>query len=132
MDEPRVDIAALELWSFAEPGLSTLDLAGYAVEALDGGIGKVDEANDEAGASYLVIDTGPWIFGKKVILPAGVVERVDPDTQTVFVDRTKDEIENAPPFGESTQPGEVYRTELGGYYGARRRMGPGQIEPDVR
>jgi hypothetical protein len=24
-----------------------------------------------------VVDTGPWIFGRKVLLPAGVVERID-------------------------------------------------------
>jgi hypothetical protein len=28
-------------------------------------IGKIDEATNEAAASQLVVDTGPWIFGKK-------------------------------------------------------------------
>ena len=48
-----------------------LDLTGYGVEAIDGGIGKVDEATYEASSSYIVVDTGPWILGKKVLLPAG-------------------------------------------------------------
>ena len=123
MDERMV---AVEMWTFREPALGDLDLSGYKVEALDGGIGKVAEESREVGTRYVVVDTGPWIFGKKVILPAGIVERVEPDEETVFVDRTKDEIEHAPPYGESTQPGEVYRTELGDYYGSRPRMGPGQ------
>jgi hypothetical protein len=127
MDEQRSDTVALEIWTFADPSLESMDLNGYSVEALDGGIGKIDDASDEVGARYVVVDTGPWIFGKKVILPAGVIERVDPDTETVYIGRTKEEIENAPPFDESTRPGEVYRTELGEYYSARRRMGPGQI-----
>ena len=42
-----------------------LDLSGYSVEATDGGIGKIDEATYETSRSYLVVDTGPWIFGKK-------------------------------------------------------------------
>ena len=121
------DITVLELWSFSEPGLASIDLTGYSVEAVDGSIGKVAEASKEVGACYIVVDTGPWIFGKKVLLPAGVVTRVDADGETVYVDRTKDEIKDAPPFDESTQPGELYRTELGDYYGARRRMGPGQL-----
>jgi hypothetical protein len=127
MDEQRGEVVALELWTYADPGIGSLDLSGYGVEALDGKIGKVADASNEVGSCYLVVDTGPWIFGKKVIVPAGIVDRIDPDNETVYVDRTKDEIRDAPPFDESTQPGDLYRTELGDYYRARRRMGPGQV-----
>jgi hypothetical protein len=93
-----------------------LDLTGYSVEATDGGIGKVDECTYETSRSYLVIDTGPWIFGKKVLLPAGVVQRIDMDSETVFVNLTKDEIKNAPEFDEDTYRDDEYRTRLGTYY----------------
>jgi hypothetical protein len=73
-------------------------LSGFGVEAIDGSIGKVDEASNDVGASFIVVDTGPWIFGKKVMLPAGVVRDVDLDAQTVFVNRTKDE-RGLPPAG---------------------------------
>ncbi len=92
------------------------DVVGYSVEALDGGIGKVDEASDEVGASSIVVDTGPWIFGKKVMLPAGVVDRFDPESETVFVGRTKDEIKNAPEYDAERSRDDEYRGELGGYY----------------
>jgi hypothetical protein len=104
-----------------------LDLSGFNVEAVDGGIGKVDEATYETSRSYIVVDTGPWIFGKKVLLPAGVLERVDFDTETVFVALGKDEIKNAPEFDETRYSDEAYRAELGGYYsalGTRRWAGP--------
>ncbi len=93
-----------------------LDLAGFSVEAVDGGIGKVDEASYDVGASYIVVDTGPWIFGKKVLLPAGVIQDVDLDAETVYVNRTKDEIKNAPEFDPETYRSEDYRAQLGGYY----------------
>jgi hypothetical protein len=64
-----------------------------------------------------VVDTGPWIFGKKVMLPAGIVDRVDLDEEKVYVSRTKDEIKNSPEFDEDTYRDESYRNELGGYYG---------------
>jgi hypothetical protein len=49
-----------------------VDLTGYPIAAVDGNIGYVDEATNELlGSSYLVVDTGPWIFGRKVLLPAG-------------------------------------------------------------
>ena len=92
-----------------------LDLTGFSVEATDGGIGKVDEATYETSSSYIVVDTGPWIFGKKVLLPAGFVERVDLDTETIFVSRTKDEIKDSPEFDESTYRDEDYRRRVGAY-----------------
>ena len=58
-------------------GEDNLDLTGYSIAAVDGDIGHVDEATHEVGSSHLVVDTGPWIFGRKVLLPAGVVERID-------------------------------------------------------
>jgi hypothetical protein len=63
-----------------------------------------------------VIDTGPWIFGKKVMLPAGIVDRVDHDDRTVFVFVSKDQIKNGPEFDETTYRDEQYRGELGTYY----------------
>jgi hypothetical protein len=98
-----------------------IDLTGLSVEATDGGIGKVDEATNEVGGSYIVVDTGPWIFGKKVMLPAGVIETVDLDSETVYVNRTKDEIKNAPEFDETRRMDTGYRDELGTYYGRERR-----------
>ena len=62
------------------------------------------------------MDTGPWILGKKVMLPAGVIHRVDLDTETVYVNRSKDEIKNAPELDESRYQDDAYRAELGGYY----------------
>ena len=46
------------------------------------------------------MDTGPWIFGRKVMLPAGVVERIDTVEKKIYVDRTKDQIKNSPEFDE--------------------------------
>ena len=93
-----------------------VDLVGLEIEATDGSIGKVDEATYDVGASYVVVDTGPWIFGKNVMLPAGVIQRVDLDSQTLFVDRTKDEIKNSPEFDEAMYRDETYRSRLGSYY----------------
>jgi hypothetical protein len=92
------------------------DIVGFGVEALDGSIGKVDESTYDAGSAYVVVDTGPWIFGKKVMLPAGVVRNVDVDNETVYVDRTKEQIKDAPEFDESFGTDE-YRDRLGSYYG---------------
>jgi hypothetical protein len=93
-------------------------VVGYGVEALDGSIGKIDDATLEAGSGTLIVDTGPWIFGKKVMLPIGVITSVDHDDQKVFVNRTKDDIKNAPEFDDSLIADEAYRNRLGSYYGS--------------
>jgi hypothetical protein len=107
-----------DVWTFRDSTTDASTLVGFSVEAIDGSIGKIDEATAEAGRSHLIIDTGPWILGKKVLLPAGMVDRVDLDTETVFVSRTKDEIKNAPEFDEEMLPqDERYRSRVGDYYG---------------
>jgi hypothetical protein len=96
-----------------------MDLTGFSVEATDGSIGKVTEATYETGGSYIVVDTGPWIFGKKVLLPAAIVERIDLDSETIFVNRTKDEIKSSPEFDEATYRDDSYRSQIGDYYTTR-------------
>src|SRR5438093_927739 len=117
-------MAIVELWTFnvvttPPVDLTNLDLTGFKVEARDGSIGKVDEATHEAGGSFVVVDTGPWIFGKKVMLPAGVIRDIDLDTETIFVGFTKDEIKNAPEFDDKTYRDQTYRNKLGEYYSGR-------------
>jgi hypothetical protein len=112
-------MATLEIWTFSAVAAPTVDLTGFKVEARDGGIGKVDESTTEAGGSFIVVDTGPWIFGKKVMIPAGLISDIDLDTETVFVSLTKDEIKNAPEFDEKRYREQDYRNELGSYYAGR-------------
>ncbi len=117
-------MAIVEMWTFSAKTAPNIDLTGFKVEATDGDIGKVDEATNEVGGSFIIVDTGPWIFGKKVMIPAGLVQDIDPDAETIFVNRTKDEIKNAPEFDEQRYHDQAYRDELGGYYG-RGSMGSG-------
>jgi hypothetical protein len=56
-------MATADVWVYRERSWMQNDLSGFSVEALDGSIGKVDEASNDVGASYLIVDTGPWIFG---------------------------------------------------------------------
>jgi BON domain len=106
-----------ELGDFREPSWAAMDFRGFEVEARDGTIGTVDKRS-EVGADHLIIDTGPWIFGKKVVLPVGLVERVDADGGggRLFVSRWKDEIKNAPEFDEDAVDDPAYGAELRSYY----------------
>ncbi|WP_406511129.1 PRC-barrel domain-containing protein [Streptomyces sp. NBC_00161] len=107
------------VWGYRETSgrLQGVDLSGFKVEAVDGGIGKVDKHSDEAGSAYIVVDTGPWIFGKEVLLPAGTVSRIDVDEERIYIDRTKEQIKNAPEFHRDTHLEDAgYHDELTAYY----------------
>ena len=113
----------VDVWTYRtgiDTAASARKVVGYRVEAVDGSIGKVDEATYDVGGSYMIfVDTGPWILGKKVILPAGVIETVDHDDEKVFVNRTKEQIKDAPEFERTSKLtlDDEYRDVLGSYYG---------------
>ena len=114
------------MWTFRDyESWRSTDITGFKVQALDGDIGSVDEATYDTGSSYIVVDTGPWIFGKKVLLPAGLLDRVDITDRRIFVNRTKDEIQHAPEWDETRYRDEMYRNEIGTYYETRTPTGAG-------
>jgi hypothetical protein len=94
------------------------DVRGFDVEASDGHIGKIDEATYDDASSCLVVDTGFWIFGKKRMLPAGVVRRVNPEEKKVYVNMTKEQIKNAPDYDPERHRVDEkgYHKEVGEYY----------------
>ncbi|TXS52029.1 PRC-barrel domain containing protein [Streptomyces sp. t39] len=109
-----------DMWTFATAAGYTpeVDLTGYKVEATDGPVGKVDKHSKEIGSQHLVVDTGVWIFGKEVLLPAGTVTTIDKQAETIHVARTREQIENAPEFDRHRHLDDLgYRNRIGGHYG---------------
>ena len=113
-----------ELWTYRAfedaNEADRFDLTGWDVHATDGSIGKVDEATYEAGHSYIVVDTGFWIFGKKRMIPAGSIDRLDQTTKTVYVGMTKDQVKQAPDYDEVGGDDE-YMERHTDYYGTAVR-----------
>ena len=111
-----------QMWTYREDLWLTTDLNGFKVEALDGEIGSIDEKSNEVGSSYIVVDTGPWIFGRKVVIPAGTVTQLDLDNELLGVGLTKEQIKDSPEFKPDTDEyrSQEYRSELGTYYGQYR------------
>lgn len=108
-----------DMWSYPTeshhtPGMS---LIGYTVMATDGPIGKVDEATEELGSTYVVVDTGPWVLGGHVLLPAGTIVRVDRNEEKILVNRTRDEVKDSPEYDPERHRGDSqYRQNIADYY----------------
>jgi hypothetical protein len=93
------------------------DIVGYEVEAVDGSIGKIDEATTETGAAHIVVDTGPWIFGKKRLIPAGAVTSIDRDAKSVTVSLSKDQIKAGPDYDADSELDDEARLKHSDHYG---------------
>ncbi|UQW99688.1 PRC-barrel domain-containing protein [Streptomyces sp. RerS4] len=94
-----------------------IDLVGYKVEATDGSIGKVDKHTEDVGRSYVVVDTGPWIFGRRVLIPAGLIVRVDAEDETVHLSCTRDHVKDSPDFAKHEREDEpTFVTMIENYY----------------
>jgi hypothetical protein len=109
-------MAQRDLWTYPtvadRPDIVGDNVVGFEVQATDGYVGTVSEATDEVAASYIVVDTR----GKKLMIPAGLITRIDAGGARVFVGLTKEQIENAPELDEVRAREASYREEVGGYY----------------
>jgi hypothetical protein len=109
-------MARRDLWTYPtvadRPDIVGDNVVGFSVEASDGHVGTVSDATDEVAASFIVVDTG----AKKVMIPAGLIVRIDAGGARVFLGLTKDQIENAPELDEVRAREASYREELGVYY----------------
>ena len=114
-----------DLWTYGDHSRLGADLVagadptGYSVEAIDGGIGKVDEATNEVGASHIVVDTGPWIFGT-VMLLAGVINRVDPRERRSSSIAARTKSRTRPSLTRRATETSRIGTSWGGYYDSQR------------
>ena len=99
------------------------DLTGYTAVAVDGDIGRI-EATYDRNPAYLEVDVGSY-FGRELMLPAGLVERIDSTEKKVYVDRTRDQIKDAPRYDDKALADHIdYRKTLGSYYSGTY-MSPG-------
>lgn len=86
---------------------STQAVQGYHLQASDGTIGHVCDFLMDGKSwaiGHLVIKTGHRFTGKEVLIPVGKVDRISYEDSTVFVNLTKEAVEQSPahhlaPFG---------------------------------
>ena len=74
-------------------------IRGYAIEATDGQLGTVSDflfEDDSWIVRWLVVDTGDWLSGRKVLLPHSVLEKPDRALRQFPVKLTMQKVEDSP------------------------------------
>jgi len=109
-----VDWAAFQPWEYRpDAGFAEgTDLIGYTVVAVDGDVGHV-EATYDSRPAYLEVKAWSFFGGREVMVPAGLVERIGSAEKKVYVDRTRDQIKDAPRYDQAPAD---YWERLGSYY----------------
>jgi hypothetical protein len=101
---------------------STRDITGYHILATDGTIGHVDDViiDDETWAiRYLIVDTGNWWPGRRVLIAPLWIERVDWDASTVSIALTRDAIGRSPDYVDDVRLTRAYEETLHRHYDKR-------------
>ena len=73
-------------------------MRGFHVQAIDGGIGHVEDFLVDEGwaVRFLVVDTSNWLGGKSVLIPSSAVEKVNSPDKKILIRLTRAEIEKSP------------------------------------
>lgn len=99
---------------------STSDVTGYQLHAADGDIGHVSDfiVDDRTWAiRYLVVDTGAWLPGKKVLLAPTWIESVKWSDAKVHSVLTREAIECGPAYDHKLPITRDYEVLLFAHYG---------------
>jgi hypothetical protein len=96
------------------------DIRSYTIGATDGDIGSVDDLYfDDLGwtVRYLVVDTGTWLSGRKVLLSPAALRGVDPMGTRIRTDLTRRQVEGSPSIDTQKPVSRQHETEFLSYYG---------------
>ncbi len=95
-------------------------MRGYAIAAKDETIGTVsDFLFDQTTwtVRWLVVDTGEWLTGRKVLVHPSAIGHVDHGRRQIDVALTRKQVEDSPDIGRDRPVSQQMQNDLYGYYG---------------
>jgi len=94
-------------------------LRGCTLNASDGEIGNVREFyfDDEHWVlRYLVVETGSWLTGRKVLIAPHALDNIDPQSGSIEVALTQKQVRTAPPIETDKPVSRQYEERLNQHY----------------
>ncbi|MFP4380442.1 MAG: PRC-barrel domain-containing protein [Candidatus Sumerlaeia bacterium] len=108
---------------------SLKELRNYIIKGTDDDLGSVhDFYFDDASwkIRYLVVDTGNWLPGRKVLIPVSALEKADWETRLFHVNLTARQIEESPEIASDKPVSKQNEIDLHAYFGWTPYWGTGQ------
>jgi len=94
-------------------------LLGYAIKGTDGEIGKVEKFYFDDRTStirYMVVKTGGWFSGKKVLISPEAFQNLEWESKTFSVNLTQEKIKNSPDIDTDKPVSRQQEELMRGYY----------------
>jgi sporulation protein YlmC with PRC-barrel domain len=98
---------------------STNNVDGYNIRAIDGEIGDVYDFifdDNTWKIDFIIVDTGKWLPGKKVLISPKWIRRIDWVTSSVVINVAVEKVKNSPVFDPHQPLTETYETSLHDHY----------------
>ena len=99
-----------------DPNLrSTHNVSGYAIQAIDGEIGHVEDFimdDDTWKIRYLIIDTQNWWHGEKILISTQWIDHISWDESKVFITLLSEAIKHSPEYTDMSVVNRDYETRL--------------------
>lgn len=95
------------------------DTLGYRIQAVDGEIGGVHDLFFEDVTStvrYVVVDTGGWLSGRRVLLAPDALGDLDPAKAQIATPLTREQVESSPPVDTEKPVSRQREEELHRHY----------------
>jgi len=96
-------------------------LSGYSIQnADDETIGKVKDVyfdDQHWTVRYLVVNTGNWLTGRKVLISPYAIEAVNSDHENIVANLTKKQIQDSPSLDSDKPVSRQFESDYYGYYG---------------
>jgi hypothetical protein len=96
------------------------EIVGFRVDGRDGEAGRVSYVTYER--DYMIVDTGPWIFGRRVVVPTSLIEHIDEAGATIELPLVRGDVKNGPEFEPGREFDPAYVDALRSYYEERARF----------
>lgn len=94
-------------------------LIGFTIGATDGEIGKVTEFYFDDitwTIRYLIVETGSWLFGRKVLISPVSVLTTNWDNNIFYVNLTMEQIKNSPDIDTEKPVSRQHELDMYAYY----------------
>jgi hypothetical protein len=109
-------------------------LKGYVIKACDGQIGRVSDVLFEDVSwiiRWLVVDTGNWLSGRKVLLPRSALGEPDPSRHHFPIKLTMQEVKDGPDIDSDRPVSRQHETHIYHYYGWEPYWGSSFLRGDT-
>ncbi len=94
-------------------------LIGHKIHATDGELGKVDEfyfGDKTWNIRYMVVETGSWLFGRKVLISPAVMKAPDWKLKVFPVALTREQVRTSPDIDTQKTVSRQHEIELQKHY----------------